>query len=194
MEHKGTKNLPSERLDLRPFTLDDAEAMYRNWASDKDVTRYLTWPSHADISVSREVLREWTAKYQDTSFYQWAIALKERPEEPVGSIGVVNTIDDRIQMAHIGYCIGKKWWHQGITSEALQRVIEYLFEEIGVHKVESRHDPRNPNSGLVMKKCGLRYEGTLRQSDWNNQGLCDASYYGLLANEWETLKNQTGRL
>jgi ribosomal-protein-alanine N-acetyltransferase len=65
-------------------------------------------------------------------------------------------------MAHIGYCIGRKWWHSGITSEALESVIQFLIEEVGLNRIESRHDPRNPNSGAVMKKCGMKYEGTLR--------------------------------
>ena len=52
-----------------------------------------------------------------------------------------------------------------------------------MNRIESRHDPRNPNSGRVMKKCGMIYEGTLRQSDRNNQGICDASYYAILASD-----------
>ena len=56
-------------------------------------------------------------------------------------------------------------------SEALGAVIDFLFDEVGVNRVESRHDPRNPNSGAVMKKCGMKFEGTLRQSDRNNQGI-----------------------
>lgn len=61
--------------------------------------------------------------------------------------------------------------------------MDYMFDEVGANRVESRHDPRNPNSGRVMRKCGMNYEGTLRQSDWNNQGICDASWYALLAHE-----------
>lgn len=53
-----------------------------------------------------------------------------------------------------------------------------------VNRIESRHDPLNPNSGKVMMKCGLKYEGTSRQSDWNNQGICDASFYGRLASDY----------
>lgn len=68
-------------------------------------------------------------------------------------------------------------------SEALGAVINFLFDEVGVNRVESRHDPRNPNSGAVMKKCGMKFEGTLRQSDRNNQGICDACYYAILADE-----------
>ena len=183
MKHKGTKYLESERLILRQFIMDDAEAMYNNWVSDSEVTRYLTWPAHSSIAVTERVLQEWIDNYKNEAFYNWAIVLKENPNEPIGSISVVNNIDDKIKMAHIGYCIGKKWWHQGITSEALKKIITYFFDEVGINKIESRHDPRNPNSGLVMKKCGLKYEGTLRQADWNNQGVCDASYYGLLADE-----------
>ena len=58
-----------------------------------------------------------------------------------------------------------------------------LFDVVDVNRIESRHDPNNPNSGKVMQKCGMKYEGTLRSSDWNNQGICDASYYALLKSE-----------
>ena len=81
------------------------------------------------------------------------------------------------------YCIGKPWWHNGITSEALKVVMDFLFDVVDVNRIECRHDPRNPNSGKVMKKCGMKFEGTLRSSDRNNQGLCDACYYALLKSE-----------
>ena len=91
--------------------------------------------------------------------------------------------DDRVGKAHIGYCIGQTWWHRGIVSEALKAVMDFLFDEVGYDRIEARHDPRNPHSGGVMTKCGMKYEGTLRQSDWNNQGVCDACWYALLKNE-----------
>lgn len=69
-------------------------------------------------------------------------------------------------MVHVGYCIGKKWWHQGITSEALAALINFFFKEVKANRIESRHDPRNPNSGKVMEKCGLIYEGTIRQCEF----------------------------
>ena len=68
-------------------------------------------------------------------------------------------------------------------TEALGAVIDFLFDEVGYHRIESLHDPNNPHSGDVMRKCGMRYEGTLRQADRNNQGVCDACYYGLLKSE-----------
>ncbi len=67
-------------------------------------------------------------------------------------------------------------------TEALAAVIKFLFRE-GYQRIDSRHDPNNPHSGEVMKKCGMKYEGTHRQSDRNNQGICDACYYAILADE-----------
>lgn len=180
MEHKGTICLETGRLLLRPFTTEDAEAMFRNWAKDDEVTKFLTWPTHKDQSITEAVLSSWVQQYAKLDYYQWAIVLKEMSPEPIGSISVVNEIDARIQAAEIGYCIGKKWWHRGVTSEALSRVMDYLFDEVGVNKIVARHDVNNPNSGLVMRKCGMQYEGTLRQEAWNNQGVCDVAHYGLL--------------
>ena len=181
MKHLGTKEIETPRLCLRRFTLDDAQAMYMNWASDEAVTQYLTWPPHSSPEASRMVLQSWTEGYGKADNYQWAIVLKELAQ-PIGSIGVVSH-DDRVEKAEIGYCIGRRWWHRGYMSEALKAVMDFLFDEVGVHRIESRHDPNNPNSGAVMRKCGMKYEGTLRQSDRNNQGICDASWYGLLREE-----------
>ena len=182
VKHQGTVVLETSRLLLRPFVLEDGEAMFRNWASDSEVTKYLTWPPHGSVEITQGLLSQWVADYQSKDFYQWAIVLKEQSMEPIGSISVV-AHNSQVGKAEIGYCIGRSWWHQGITSEALQAVMDFLFDRVGMNRLEARHDPRNPHSGNVMKKCGMVYEGTLRQSDCNNQGLCDACLYALLAEE-----------
>ena len=92
-------------------------------------------------------------------------------------------MNNKVESAEIGYCIGRKWWKQGITSEALERVMRFLFDEVGVNRVEARHDVNNPNSGKVMQKCGMTLEGIHRQADMNNQGLCDEACYAILKNE-----------
>lgn len=184
MEHKGTRTLETKRLLLRQFSKNDAEAMFRNWESDAAVTEFLRWKAAAGIWETQQILHEWTQGYKQNDFYQWAIVLKEI-EEPIGSISVVGK-DEKLAMVHIGYCIGRKWWNQGITTEAFRAIIPFFFEEVGVNRIESQHDPNNPNSGKVMEKCGLRYEGTLRQGDWNNRGIVDACMYSLLKSEWES--------
>ncbi len=186
MNHKGTKTIETERLILRRFTKDDICAAYRNWTSDPAVTQYLRWPTHKDISVTERVMSGWIMDYENLATYQWAIELKSIGE-PIGTISVVD-MNEKLDIVHIGYCIGSKWWHQGITSEAFRTIIPFLFEEVGVNRIESQHDPNNPHSGNVMKKCGLKYEGTLRQADYSNQGIVDACMYSLLREEYYASK------
>ena len=62
---------------------------------------------------------------------------------------------------------------------------DYLFNEVGVNRIQARHDTDNPNSGIVMQKCGMKYEGTMRKSDRTNNGICDIAYYAILAEEYK---------
>ena len=181
MNHCGTQIIETKRLILRPFAIEDAPAMYRNWASDPEVTKYLTWPAHANAELTEMLLKMWVADYAKPDHYQWAIELKEIGE-PIGSISVVQQ-NEETMMAHIGYCIGRNWWHQGIMTEALRAVMNYLFNEAGFERIEARYDTRNPHSGGVMRKCGMQYEGTMRKADKNNQGICDVAYYAMLKSD-----------
>ena len=183
LTHKGTQTIETSRLILRRAIREDAEPMFRNWASDPEVTKFLTWPAHSNIAVSEMVIGSWLQEYEKDSYYQWMIVLKELGE-PIGSISVVRQ-NDRVEEAEIGYCIGSRWWHRGIVSEALTAVMRYLFEEVGMNRVAARHDPNNPNSGRVMRKCGMIYEGTARSADRNNQGVCDAAHYAILRSDWK---------
>ena len=181
--HKGTQTIETSRLILRRAVREDAEPMFRNWASDPEVTKYLTWPTYEKVETAYQILDLWTSEYEKPNYYQWMIVLKELGE-PIGSISAVRQ-NDRVEEAEIGYCIGSRWWHRGIMSEALAAVIEYLFTEVGMNRVAARHDPNNPHSGGVMRKCGMKYEGTHRACDRNNQGICDAAQYAILRSEWK---------
>jgi len=181
LTHKGTQTIETARLILRQARREDAEPMFRNWASDSEVTKFLTWPVHSNIAVTETVIASWVLEYEKENYYQWMIELKEIGQ-PIGTISVVRQ-NHRVEEAEIGYCIGSRWWHQGIMSEALSAVIEYLFTEVGMNRISARHDPNNPHSGGVMRKCGMKYEGTNRACDRNNQGICDAAQYAILRSE-----------
>ena len=178
LTHKGTQTIETPRLILRRAVREDAEVMFRNWASNPEVTKYLTWPTYRTVETAYPILDLWIEGYEKPDFYQWMIVLKEIGE-PIGSISVVRQ-NDRVEEAEIGYCLGSQWWHRGIMSEALAAVIDYLFTEVGMNRIAARHDPNNPHSGGVMRKCGMIYEGTTLSSDKNNQGICDAAHYAIL--------------
>ena len=183
LKHKGTVTLEITRLLLRRAIAEDAEPMFHNWASDEEVTKFLTWPPHKDIGVSRNVIDGWIRGYERNDHYQWMIILKAT-NEPIGSISVVRQ-DDLVRKAEIGYCIGKAWWHKGIMTEALKAVIRFLFCEVGMERIEAKHDTRNHRSGAVMRKCGMRFEGTTRCSYRNGLGVCDTDHYAILRKDYE---------
>ena len=182
MNHKGTKTIETERLILRRLEVSDADAMFKNWASDPEVTKFLTWPTHTNVEETESVLESWVSQYEEDTYYHWAIVLKDEGDAPVGTIHGVPS--DDIGLIKVGYCLGQNWWHRGIMSEALRAVLRFFFERVGANCISSYHDPNNPNSGLVMKKSGMKCDGTLRQSDRNNQGIVDASWYSILKSEW----------
>lgn len=182
MNHIGTQTIETERLILRRLNDGDAQAMFDNWASDDEVTRFMTWPAYHSVEDVGKYIAYVCNNYLNNHCYDWAIELKA-VGQPIGSISVVN-MDELTECVEVGYCLGKNWWHQGIMTEAFGAVIAFLFEQVGVRRVEARHDPRNPHSGGVMRKCGLQYEGTLRQRGVNNQGIGDVAYYGILREEY----------
>lgn len=184
MNHKGTIELETERLILRKFKIEDAESMFNNWASDEEVTKYLTWKPHKTVEVTKSLLTEWVSSYINLDFYQWGIVIKET-NELIGSIGVVGNKENRL-MCEIGYCIGKSFWGKGYVAEAFTRIIDFLFTETNCNRIEAVHDIDNPNSGKVMLKCGLTLEGVLRQRGLNNDGeIIDLPMYSLLKKDYK---------
>jgi len=182
MENKGTLTLETNRLILRQFRIDDAEKMFKNWASDPEVTKFLTWPPHVDVNLTRSLLSDWINRYSDLSYYNWVIELKEI-NEIIGNISVVK-LNERTEAADIGYCMGKNWWGRAIMPEALSAVIKYLIEEVGLNRVAACHDSNNPKSGRVMDKAGMKLEGVLREAGINNQGICDKVWHSVLKKEY----------
>jgi len=185
LNHQGTKKLGTERLILRQFKIDDYAEMYNNWASEDAVTKFLTWPAHANQDVTKSVLADWIPKYTDKTFYNWAIELKEE-NKLVGNISVVDYREKTLS-AVLGYCMGSRWWGKEIMPEAARAVLKFLFEEAGFNRIASDHDKNNPKSGRVMQKIGMTYEGTLRSAGFCNQGIIDEVWYSILKSEWEKM-------
>lgn len=181
MNLTGTQQIETHRLILRPFRAEDAEDMYSNWASDPEVTRFLTWPTHSNADVSRKVLEDWISHYPEGGYFNWAIEWKETGSV-IGNIAVVR-FEEAMETADIGYCMSRAFWGRGIMPEALRAVTDYLFDTVGVRRITASHDVNNPKSGRVMAKAGMRKEGVFRGAGKNNQGICDLAWYAALSSD-----------
>lgn len=180
LTHKGTKTIRTERLVLRRFTPDDADAMFANWANDERVTRYLTWTPHGSAEFTRQLLTAWCAEYGRDDYYNWAIT---ENGTPIGNISVV-LVNGKHEYACIGYCLGHDRWGRGIMTEAARAVIDFLFDEVGFNRIEISHATKNPASGRVAQKCGLTYEGTKREFYRTPSGeMHDIAFYSVLKRE-----------
>lgn len=181
--HLETKKIETKRLILRQFQIEDALDLYQNYGSDPNVIQFVQWPIYPDVGAAEYRMRYMVDGYAKGELTDWAIELKELGQV-IGSIGVVG-VNEKVGSVEVGYCIGSRWWNQGITSEAFAAVIRYFFQETEVQRIEAYHDPKNPGSGAVMRKCGLLYEGTQRQASRNNSGICDLAGYAILKSDYQ---------
>ena len=121
MNKKST--IETERIILREFKLGDEYEMFSNWANDPEVVKYLTWPIHENIEVTRSIIQSWVNQYQDPKTIRFGITLKDTGEL-VGGIDVVHYIDG---VPEVGYCLAKKCWNKGIMTEVFSAFRDYLF-------------------------------------------------------------------
>lgn len=153
--------------------------MFKNWANDADVTRFLSWQAHQNITDTENIVNLWLSEYNCMDRYNWVIVHKIT-NEPIGNISVVR-FNASSEYAEVGYCLGKKWWGRGFMTEALGAVTDYLINTVGFHSVRACHAVKNPASGRVMEKCGYMYEGTFRDYFKAHDGkFLDLKFYSYL--------------
>ena len=186
MKHYGTQTIKTERLTLRRFEATDADMMFNNWASDDEVTRYMRWQSYKSVDEAEMTLKQWVCNYENDNYYHWGICLETGIM--IGSIGVY--IDsEHDHRAGLGYCIGRDWWSKGYMSEAVKAVIDYMFTNTDVQRIEAFHAIDNPASGKVMQKAGMEWEGLAREKFKSRAGIYeDSGSYGIVREMWEVQK------
>jgi len=184
LTHIGTQKIETERLILRRFETTDTEEMFKNWANNLENCEYLSWSAHKKIDETKKVLSDWISDYSKNDYYRWAITLKETGEL-IGGIDII-LILEHIQCVEFGYVLSKKFWNRGFMTEALKATQKFMFKKINTHRIQARHDVRNPASGKVMTKTGMSFEGVLRESDKSNTDeWINTAIYSILRKELE---------
>jgi ribosomal-protein-alanine N-acetyltransferase len=181
--------LETARLIIRPFV--DADALdIERLAGDFLVAKTLLnmphpYPEGAALS--------WIAKHQELwssrKELPLAITRREHPDAVAGAISIRFVLDHH--HAEVGYWIGRANWGQGIASEATRAALQWSFMTLGLHRVMARHMATNPASGAVMRRNGMRLEGTLREHHWKNGAVHNFHVYGILRDEFLAEKSIT---
>lgn len=182
LTHKGTQTLETERLVLRKVQKDDVQALFEGCFSVPEVTKYLRYDTYKNIEDAYRIVASWEEEYARPNRYFWVITLKESGL-PVGTVSA--GVHDNDSCADFGYQIAKNMWNKGYMTEALNAVIRFLFEEVGVNRIEGYHSVANPASGAVMRRCGMQYEGMCREKYYCSEGYQDSHMYGILKSDFK---------
>ena len=171
--------LHTSRLTLRPFAPDDAATVQR-LAGVPEValtTKNIPYPYEDGLAES------WIATHQD----KWeakeslTLAITVDVHGLVGAVGLVLNMSHR--RGELGYWIARDHWNQGYATEAAVALINYGFDELELNRIQARYFTRNPASGRVMEKAGMKYEGLFRQHALVRGVFEDVAVYAILSSE-----------
>lgn len=156
-----TPVLDTERLILRPLTMDDADAAFV-WMGDPRVNGFMAYPLHKDISITKE----WLSSIDNSSDTAYCFGFVRKADSAlIGSGGIYGNPDTGVW--HFGYNIRYEDWHKGYATEATKRIIQFAYQELHARDFEAEHADANPASGKVIEKCGLHFShyGEYKKSD-----------------------------
>ena len=142
--------LIGQRIILRKLRLKDAQVMYESWATDPEVTKYMSWNPHQSIEETKNLLTHWIEEDELYSPIRYGIVLKSN-NELVGTIDAIER--GRGSDLVLGYCLTRKYWNQGLMTEAVKLLIAYL-KRLGFNKLMVDAAVPNIGSNRVIKKCG----------------------------------------
>ena len=184
LTHVGTMTIETERLILRRFRYTDDDSMLKYWISDPEIQALYSEPVYSTKQEVKELLDKYISLYEKNDYYRWAITLKET-DECIGQIAYF-LVDSNNHFAEIEYCIGSSFQRKGLATEATKAVIQYGFDKMNLHKVQICHKSINLPSRKVVEKCGLTYEGTLRDFFYQDGKYIDRLYYSILKDEFNS--------
>ncbi|TLS38197.1 GNAT family N-acetyltransferase [Pseudalkalibacillus caeni] len=177
--------LDTDRMLLREINKEDAVDIFA-YASDYDVAKETMWKQHETIEDSYDYIEHVKKSFEERKSITWGIVHKE-DHKLIGAcgFGVLNESD---HMGEIGYVLSKVYWGEGYAPEAVEAMIKYGFEEMGLNRIQARCSKTNPSSERVMQKVGMEYEGTLRQNKYVNGQYIDKKMYSILREDWNSIQ------
>ena len=166
-------NIPiieTERLILRPLTLEDADAVFQ-WVSDERVTKYMPYTTYTSVEA---VIAWLSTVVKDESTYNFGIVLKAT-NLLIGSCDIGYSAEK--EAWDFGYNIRFDQWNKGYASEAAKAMIKFAYETFQARCFSASHASDNPASGRVMEKCGLKFDHFGEYSKFDGTQTFQAKFY-----------------
>jgi [ribosomal protein S5]-alanine N-acetyltransferase len=172
--------LQTPRLILRPWKLEDvtAFAALSNDPEIADHTLSFVYPQPEGWAQTR--VERMIASLQERKHFSFAVVLKST-SEVIADCSI--SFDERHRRGEMGYWCGAAYRGHGFMTEAARAVMQFGFEQLGLHRVQASHFPRNPASARILEKIGMRREGLLREYVQKNGQAEDVIYYAALKSD-----------
>jgi len=170
--------LETERLILREHALSDADALFA-MRTNEEVMRYIDRERPKDLLDIKAFISTFNDDFRAGKNLAWVMALKEKPEQMIGSIGYWRT-DLANHRAEMGYMLHPDYWRKGYISEALKKTIDFGFDEIKLHSIQANINPNNDASRQILIKHGFVKEAYFKEDYYFNGQFLDSEIYSLL--------------
>jgi RimJ/RimL family protein N-acetyltransferase len=150
--------LETESLAMRPPTMDDAQAIFQNYAQCAEVAKYLIWKPHTSIHETRQFLSICLSAIQSGSSHPKVVTLRATGE-------VIGMVDIRVKgpMGDLGYVLVARHWGKGLATEAVSALVNTAWKIPSLYRIWATCDVDNKASARVMEKAGMQCEGVLRR-------------------------------
>lgn len=152
------KILKTERLRLRKAKLPDAEAIFRQYANDPEVTKYVSWRAHRNLAETREYMRMCALAWDIGKAFHWVIETQDTKQVIGMMIARVNA-----EKWELGFVLARAFWGRGYMTEAVNALIAWALKQKEIYRVWAVCDIDNKASARVMEKAGMVREGTLHR-------------------------------
>ncbi|KJB89086.1 alanine acetyltransferase [Paenibacillus sp. E194] len=176
--------LKSDTLTLKKVEEHHLEEVYDIYSNDTVFEYCGIIPKYKKATV-KNMIGHFERDFNKRSRIKWGIFTNEDSERVVGIMEAFD-FNQKVNMATIGYFLAETEWGKGIAAEATRIVVKFLFEDVGVNRIQAEVMPANERSKRVLLKNGFIKEGTLRQASlWSGKGIVDLEIYGLLQEEYK---------
>jgi len=150
--------LKTERLRLRKAKLADAEAIFRQYATDAEVTKYVSWRAHRNLEETREYMRMCSLAWDIGKAFHWVIETQES-KQVIGMV-IARASEEKWEL---GFVLARAFWGRGYMTEAVTALVARALKQKEIFRIWAVCDVDNKASARVMEKAGMQREGILKR-------------------------------
>ncbi len=146
------------RLHARPPSLADGHVMFEHYASDSVVAKYMVWRTHRRVDETTAFVQRCERVWADKTAFPWTLWLAATGD-------FVGMVEIRVQdnAVNLGYALARRWWKQGLMSEAVVFLVDWAMKQPQIYRVWATCDVENLASARLLERVGMQREGVLRR-------------------------------